>query len=346
MKLVTFKREEQKPSTGVIRGNFIIDLDRWLMFRIGDVQKRVREGETIRDEEILELVGRSAPTDWHVSSVGVTTPDFASLVGIILRAREGLKLIEQALTEPQETLVREGVLLSLTGATLIAPIPRPPKNIICLGRNYIEHAVESTRAWNEEIQTQRPEFPILFTKAPTSIIGPYDDIPYDPQISTEIDWEGELAVVIGKVGKNIRRDDAMQYVFGYTILNDVSARDIQRRHGHQYFKGKSLDGFCPMGPWIVTADEIPDPHNVEITVRVNGVVKQHDNARSMLFSIPEIIEQLSLGMTLEPGDIVATGTPSGVGFARTPPEFLRPGDVVECEIEKIGTIRNKVTQVG
>jgi 2-keto-4-pentenoate hydratase/2-oxohepta-3-ene-1,7-dioic acid hydratase in catechol pathway len=159
-----------------------------------------------------------------------------------------------------------------------------------------------------------------------------------------MDWEGELAIVIGRGGKNIHRNDAMAHVFGYTIVNDISARDIQKRHGGQFFKGKSLDSSCPMGPWIVTADEIPDPHNLSITVRVNGILKQHDNTGSMLFTIPEIIEHLSLGMTLEPGDVIATGTPAGVGHARTPPEFLQPGDTVEVEIEKIGNIRNRVIE--
>jgi 2-keto-4-pentenoate hydratase/2-oxohepta-3-ene-1,7-dioic acid hydratase in catechol pathway len=151
----------------------------------------------------------------------------------------------------------------------------------------------------------------------------------------------ELGVIIGRRGKNIREEDAFQHVFGYTIVNDVSARDLQARH-QQFFKGKSLDGTCPVGPWIVTADEIPDPQNLTLHCRVNGVVKQDGNSRDMIFRIPRLIAELSRGMTLEPGDVISTGTPSGVGFSRTPPEFLKPGDVVECEIEGIGTIRNTV----
>jgi 2-keto-4-pentenoate hydratase/2-oxohepta-3-ene-1,7-dioic acid hydratase in catechol pathway len=165
---------------------------------------------------------------------------------------------------------------------------------------------------------------------------------YDYSVdSSQIDYEVELAIVIGKKGQNISRQDAMDYIFGYTVLNDISARDLQKQ-SKQFFKGKSLDGSCPMGPWLVTADAITDPNNLTITSRVNGVTKQNSSTRHMIFDIPAIIEYLSLGMTLLPGDIIATGTPSGVGFARTPPEYLQPGDVVECEIEQIGLIRNQI----
>ena len=158
-------------------------------------------------------------------------------------------------------------------------------------------------------------------------------------MSEEIDWEAELGVVVGRTGKNIPRDEAMAYVFGYTVINDVTARDLQSQHV-QFFKGKSLDGCCPMGPWIVTADEIPDPHHLQVRCRVNGVLKQDGNTEQFLFNIPAILASLSRGMTLEAGDIIATGTPSGVGFARTPPEFLKPGDVVETEVEGVGLMRN------
>jgi 2-keto-4-pentenoate hydratase/2-oxohepta-3-ene-1,7-dioic acid hydratase in catechol pathway len=211
---------------------------------------------------------------------------------------------------------------------------------MCLGLNYTEHAAESYTAQGKEVTL--PEIPIVFTKATTSVTGPYDPIPFDAAVSDKLDWEAELAVVIGRQGKNIPEAAAMDYVFGYTVLNDVSARDLQRQ-GKQFFKGKSLDGSCPMGPWIVTAEELPDPHVLRITSRVNGDAKQDSNTDKMIFNIPAIIAYLSRGMTLQPGDIIATGTPSGVGFARTPPEFLQPGDVVECEIEQIGTIRNEVS---
>jgi 2-keto-4-pentenoate hydratase/2-oxohepta-3-ene-1,7-dioic acid hydratase in catechol pathway len=238
-----------------------------------------------------------------------------------------------------------GVLVPLDKAVLLAPIPNPPSNIICLGRNYPEHAVESALARGEQVQVDRPNYPNIFTKATSSINGPFSPIPYDSLIITQIDYEGELAVIIGKPGKNITLDQAMSHVFGYTILNDVTARDIQKRHGGQFFKGKSLDGACPMGPWIVTADEIPDPRILEIEVQVNGDVKQHDTVASMFFSVPEIIQEVSVGMTLHPGDIISTGTPSGVGFARNPQEFLRPGDIVQCTITAIGSIRNEVRAI-
>ncbi len=176
------------------------------------------------------------------------------------------------------------------------------------------------------------------------INAPYGEIVIDPAVSTEIDWEVELAVILGKSGKNIREEDALSYVFGYSVLNDITARDLQARH-KQFFKGKSLDGSCPMGPWIITADEIPDPHNLALSLRVNGETKQDSRTSLMIFSINKAISVLSQGMTLEAGDIIATGTPSGVGFSRTPPEFLKPGDVVEAEVEGVGLIRNRVVSV-
>ncbi|GCE25964.1 gentisate 1,2-dioxygenase [Dictyobacter alpinus] len=228
---------------------------------------------------------------------------------------------------------------ALHEVTLAAPIPRPQKNIMCLAVNYTEHAKETAAL--REHGGKAPTQPVMFTKAPTTVNGPFGEIIIDPTVSEEIDWEVELGVIIGQKGKNIREDEAMNYVFGYTVLNDVTARDLQSRH-KQFFKGKSLDGSCPMGPWIVTADEVRDPHNLALQLRVNGAVKQDSNTKQMIFSIPEMIATLSLGMTLEPGDIIATGTPSGVGFSRVPPEFLRPGDIMESEIEGLGTLRNPV----
>jgi 2-keto-4-pentenoate hydratase/2-oxohepta-3-ene-1,7-dioic acid hydratase in catechol pathway len=186
--------------------------------------------------------------------------------------------------------------------------------------------------------------PIIFNKATTAVIGPYDDIPFDAAVSERIDWEVELGVIIGKRGKNIAVAAAMSFVFGYTIINDVSARDLQRQH-RQFFKGKSLDGSCPTGPWIVTADSLSDPHVLRLTCRINDITKQDGNTSQMIFNIPATIEYLSRGMTLLPGDIIATGTPAGVGDARTPPEYLKPGDIVESEIEGIGVLRNGVTAV-
>ncbi len=232
-----------------------------------------------------------------------------------------------------------GAVHPLSEVQLAAPIPRPRKNIMCLGRNYAEHAKEWVGVSGRE--TYIPTAAVIFTKAPTTVNGPYGEIVVDPHVSEQVDWEAELAVIIGKTGKNIREEDALDYVFGYTVLNDVTARDLQDRH-RQFFKGKSIDGYCPMGPWIVTADEIADPQNLAISCRVNGVSKQNDNTGNMLFSVRQIIAILSLGITLEPGDIIATGTPSGVGHARKPPEYLKSGDVLETEIAGIGIIRNPV----
>ena len=231
-------------------------------------------------------------------------------------------------------------LLPLETVELLAPIPRPRKNVFCVGRNYAEHAAESLRAIGQEVKL--PQFPNIFTKAVTAVTGPTSAIVIDPAVSERIDWEVELAVIIGLGGRNIGREAAMRHVWGYTILNDVSARDLQNRPGVQWFIGKSLDGSCPMGPWIVTADELRDPTNLRLRLLVNGVVKQEDTTAHMIFDIPTLLADISRGMTLEPGDILATGTPAGVGFARTPPEFLRPGDVMESEIEGIGTMRNPV----
>ncbi|GCF07412.1 fumarylacetoacetate hydrolase family protein [Dictyobacter arantiisoli] len=230
----------------------------------------------------------------------------------------------------------------LKQVTLVAPIPQPRKNIMCLAVNYSEHAQET--AAHREHGGKPPTQPIIFTKAPTTVNAPNGKIVIDPAVSSEMDWEVELGVIIGTAGKNIHETDAMQHVFGYTILNDVTARDLQSRH-KQFFKGKSLDGSCPIGPWIVTADEISDPHHLSLQLRVNGTIKQSGNTRQMIFSIPDMIAVLSQGMTLEAGDIIATGTPSGVGFTRQPPEFLKPGDIMESEIEQIGTLRNPIVGV-
>lgn len=229
--------------------------------------------------------------------------------------------------------------VSLTKALLKAPIPRTRKNVFCVGWNYLEHFDEGAAALGDK--RELPTWPVFFSKAPTAINGPYDVIPFDAAISTALDWEVELGVVIGKRGKNIAEDDAFNHVFGYTVINDVTWRDIQRRHGGQWDKGKSLDGTCPIGPCIVTADEI-DPNNLDVECRVNGVVKQQSNTKHLYFKIPRLIHDLSLGQTLEPGDVISTGTPEGVGFARKPPEFMKSGDLLETEIAGIGVMRNPI----
>ncbi|WP_367646887.1 fumarylacetoacetate hydrolase family protein [Ruegeria arenilitoris] len=228
-------------------------------------------------------------------------------------------------------------------APFLAPIPSPRKNVFCVGRNYAEHIAEGERAQNQKIGVT--EHPVFFTKPPTSIVAPEADILIFPSVSQAIDYEVELAVVIGKPGRNIAKADAYDHVYGYTILNDITARDIQRRHGGQYFKGKGLDGSCPLGPFIVTADTISDPHALSIGLTVNGEQRQNGSTSDMIFDIPTLIASLSEGMTLEPGDVIATGTPSGVGYAMDPPQFLKDGDTVVCEISEIGTLRNTVRVV-
>ena len=222
--------------------------------------------------------------------------------------------------------------------TLLAPLLQPRKNVFCVGRNYAAHIAEGDKAQNKSVGVT--EFPVYFTKPPTTITAPDADIPIFPELSTSIDYEVELTIVIGKPGRNIAAKDAWDHIFGYTIMNDITARDIQRRHGGQYFKGKALDGSCPLGPWIVTADAIKDPHELSISLSVNDEQRQNGNTRDMIFDIPTLIESLSEGLTLEPGDLIATGTPSGVGYAMDPPRFLKEGDVVVCEVEGIGQLSN------
>ncbi len=278
----------------------------------------------VRDEQIIDaaaLPGFEGVTD---------------MLTLIDQGADGLARLRDALAHASDAHLRQlGALHALADARLLAPIPRPRKNIFCLGQNYAEHALEHGAT--------PPTTPIFFTKAPTTVSSPGDPIVIDPAISDHIDWEVELAAIIGRAGKNIQAAQALDSIFGYTVVNDVTARDLQTRH-KQWFKGKSLDGYCPMGPWIVTADEIPDPHALGLRLRVNGVVKQESNTRLMIYNLPTIIETLSAGMTLEPGDIIATGTPAGIGDARNPPEYLQPGDLVEAEVDGIGTLRNPVTR--
>ena len=229
--------------------------------------------------------------------------------------------------------------IMLNKALLKAPIPRPLKNVFCVGWNYLEHFEEGGKKLDDK--RELPTWPVFFSKAPTAVNGPYDVIPFDAKASTQLDWEVELGVIIGKNGKNISEADAMSHVFGYTVINDVTWRDIQRRHGGQWDKGKSLDGTCPMGPCIVTADAL-DHTNLNLSCRVNGVTKQSSNTKHLYFKLPRLIHDLSIGQTLEAGDIISTGTPEGVGFARTPPEFMKHGDLLETEIVGIGVMRNPV----
>lgn len=227
---------------------------------------------------------------------------------------------------------KHGDVIPLEGARLLAPIPRPRKNIFCVGRNYAEHARESG--------SPIPEVPVFFTKPPTCVVGPEAPIVHHAA-TQQLDYEVELAVIIGKRGRDIPVERALSHVFGYTIMNDVTARDLQRRH-QQWFKGKSLDTFAPMGPAVVHRSAIPNPQDLRLRMRVNGELRQDASTAGMIFSVARLITTLSAGMTLEPGDILATGTPEGVAMGRTPSAWLQVGDVVEAEIEGIGTLRNRI----
>jgi 2-keto-4-pentenoate hydratase/2-oxohepta-3-ene-1,7-dioic acid hydratase in catechol pathway len=239
---------------------------------------------------------------------------------------------------PQSGLLATEEIGPVDGVELLAPV-NPRKNVFCVGRNYLGHAEEISRARGTPLKL--PDVPTFFTKAPTAIAAPGATLHLSAAVSSEYDWEAELAVVIAKRCRDVAESDALSVVFGYTCLNDVTARDLQRAHG-QWFKGKSLDETCPVGPWIVSADEIDDPQTLAIGMRIDGEAKQESNTSQMIFGVAKIIASLSSGMTLEPGDVIATGTPDGVGFARTPPEFLRDGMHMDVEIAKIGILRNTV----
>nr|WP_255670730.1 fumarylacetoacetate hydrolase family protein [Cognatishimia sp. F0-27] len=264
-----------------------------------------------------------------------------SLQGLIDGGKPALDAARKLVAEAEDGQHQDKVIRQ--SAALMAPIPKPAKNVFCVGRNYAEHIAEGDRAQNQKVGVT--EHPVFFTKPPTALVAPDGDVLLFPEVSTSIDYEVELTVVIGTAGRNISKADAMDHVFGYTILNDITARDIQRRHGGQYFKGKGLDGSCPIGPVIVTADEIDDPHALSIRLTVNGEQRQDGNTKDMIFDIPTLIASLSEGLTLEPGDMIATGTPSGVGYAMDPPQFLKDGDTVVCEVSGIGTLSNTVRAV-
>ena len=230
--------------------------------------------------------------------------------------------------------------LPLSAVTLLSPIPRPRQDVICLGINYKAHAAESTHYDAAAFGGERP-VPIYFSKRVSEAVGPEGFIESHPGLVERLDYESELAVIIGKAAKHVKAADAADYIFGYTVLNDVSARLLQTTHKQWYF-GKSLDGFTPIGPCITTADEIAFPPALRISSRVNGELRQDSTTDLLITGIGEIIQELSSGMTLLPGTIIATGTPAGVGMGFDPPKFLKPGDVVECTIEGIGTLRNTV----
>jgi 2-keto-4-pentenoate hydratase/2-oxohepta-3-ene-1,7-dioic acid hydratase in catechol pathway len=239
------------------------------------------------------------------------------------------KLAEQARADENPDQFK----YAFTAIEWLSPIPRTPKNILCVGKNYADHAAEMGA-------DAPPEKLMIFTKSPTAIAADEQDVSVHADVTDSLDYEGELAVVISKGGRNIPKQLAYDYIFGYTIANDVTARDVQAAHG-QFFLGKSLDGSCPMGPYIVTKNEIPNPHNLSIVTKVNDEVRQNGNTASMIFKIDALIAEISRYVTLEPGDVILTGTPAGVGKGMTPPTFLKKGDTVKVSIESIGTLVNK-----
>jgi 2-keto-4-pentenoate hydratase/2-oxohepta-3-ene-1,7-dioic acid hydratase in catechol pathway len=262
-----------------------------------------------------------------LEAAGLPAGENGDLLAIIRGGEAALERVKEALKTGN---VRS---YKLKEVTVLAPVIAPSK-IVGVGLNYIDHC--------KEAKLPVPTEPVLFGKFPNSVTGPYDDLTWPVNVTREVDYEVELGVVIGRRGRNIREDEAMEYVLGYTVVSDVSARDLQFGNANQWARGKSLDTFCPYGPHIVTRDEIPDPHDLAISCALNGKVMQSSNTKNLIFKIPQIIAHISQGTTLMPGDLIPTGTPFGVGFSRTPPVFLKDGDECVCEVSKIGKIRNRV----
>ena len=305
-----------------------------LTFRVGRGAPRLG---ALVDDVVLDLA--AVATDVTRGGGGATRRRFPrTLLELIQGGTGALAMARDAVQAGSERLRRDGAdALASTklgvpsrGVRLDAPIPRPARNVFCLGRNYAEHAAERG--------AEAPRDPVYFTKAPECVIAPGASIVHHAA-TKELDYEVELTAVIGTGGRDIDRDDALGHVFGYTVVNDVTARDLQKRHG-QWFKGKSLDTFCPMGPVLVTADEIPDPQALSISLKVNGETRQSSHTSKMIFPVAQCIEVLSQGFTLMPGDVIATGTPEGVGAAHG--RFLQVGDTIEAEVERIGVLRNDV----
>ena len=267
--------------------------------------------------------------------MGEDQPD--SMLGLIDTGRPGLATLKACL-DGAEGDYATGVATDLANVTLLAPIPRPRKNIFGIGLNYVEHVAESAAAL--DTSKDLPKQPVIFSKPPTTIIGPGAAIEHNAKITQQLDWEVELAVIIGTTARRVTRENALNHVFGYSVMIDISARD-NRRAG-QWIFSKGQDTYAPFGPCIITADDIPDPQTLDLWLTVNGVEKQRSNTRHMLFQVDTLIADISSGITLEPGDIIASGTPEGVGAGRTPQEWLWPGDVVVATVEGIGTLRHPV----
>ena len=279
------------------------------------VEGKTRPG-ALKGDRVVDLAAAGLPAGPHG--------------GLIEIARGGDAMIERARKAMDDAKAKS---YALKDVKLEAPIRRPPK-VLAVGLNYIDHC--------KEANLPVPPEPVLFTKWSTSVCGPFDDLTWPAMLNGEVDYEVELGVVIGKRAVNVSEKDALSYVMGYTVVNDVSARTQQFANAKQWDRGKSFDTFCPYGPWIVTRDEIPDPHVLQVRTILNGKEMQNSNTKNLIFNVNKIIAYASQGTTLEPGDLIPTGTPFGVGFSRKPPVFLQDGDMCECEVEKVGTIKNRV----
>jgi 2-keto-4-pentenoate hydratase/2-oxohepta-3-ene-1,7-dioic acid hydratase in catechol pathway len=274
--------------------------------------------------------------------VGLVSSDGQSVTPFDLtpeQARTGVLPLIMAGGDLAQAALQGSGTIAISAVRLEAPLPVPRRNIFCVGRNYHAHARELSASVFKDNNANPESWPIVFTKVPECVVGPHDDVRLPVGVSEQIDYESELAVVIGKGGRNIARAEAMGHVFGYTIVNDVTARDVQMRH-QQWDLGKSFDTFCPMGPWIATADEF-DGRRTRVRGWVNGELRQDGQTTDLIFDIPTLIETCSRGITLYPGDVIATGTPAGVGMGMTPPRYLKAGDVVRVEIDGLGAIENR-----
>jgi len=302
MKLLTYTTNSQQEQLGILQNDTVIDLE-----KLGHKTNETFPGT------MLDLID----------------------LGL-----QEVKRIEDIINKANENVIAS-CSLPLSEITIMAPIPKPRKNIIGIGLNYTEHVAESARTL--DTSNELPQKPVIFSKPPTAVTATNTNILHNTKLTQQLDWEVELAVIISKKGKYVAKEEAMDYVFGYTVINDISARDCRR--AGQWIVSKGQDTFAPMGPVIVTKDEIEDPHNLNLSLTVNGVEKQNSNTKFMLFSISELIEDLSTVFTLEAGDIIATGTPAGVGAGRSPQEWMWDGDVVEATVEGIGTIVNKIANI-
>ncbi len=277
-----------------------------------------------------------------LTRVGLVSPDGKKLTPLALspeQAAKGALPVIEALAAGERLPGEDGPAVDVASVELMAPLPQPRRNLWCVGRNYHEHAKELQASVFKDNDANPQSWPIVFTKVPECVVGPFDEVKLPGGISEQIDYEAEIAVVIGRGGKNITRAQALRHVFGYTVVNDVTARDVQMRH-QQWDMGKSFDTFCPMGPWIVTADEL-DGTDTRVRCWVNGELRQDGPTKNFIFDIPTLIETVSRGITLYPGDVISTGTPAGVGLGLKPPQFLKDGDVVRIEVDGLGVIENR-----